>query len=360
MNFHTKLAAILGMVTLLSCSAYTQSSKDYSATVTIRDQDVIDVFSSRIAVVQYQNEKCLYDIRNGIIVERNIADASHEDGYLLTTSVRSKGRYTLYSKHLDVIRTWKADSSRLLSDGAVAVKSNGQWLVVSNDGKAVHTSKQAVVRSSPPYVVIDSSRVLINTKTGDMLMDSVMLFFRWGKGIVVGRDSGETTSYYWYRTVGNSSRLSLGTEIVWAAHNSIVFRDSNNSETVYDTSMTVLCQSSNWVLECSKFLRVEYSRSGRTWCFIDLMGSDTRCGYDGIWPDGEGTYLVRKGYKWGMLRYDGKVIIPITHEIFVGDGHNSISRWGSYNGDNVIKYYTSLDSVSYYYYDINGYSKLFK
>lgn len=359
MSLHIKLAVILGIMTLLSCSAYTQSSKDYSTTVTIHDQDVVDVFSSRIAVVRYQNEKCLYDIRNGVVVERNIADASHEDGYLLTTSIRSKGRYTLYSKHLDVIRTWKADSSRLLSDGAVAVKSNGQWLVVSNDGKTVHTSKQAVIRSSPPYVVIDSSRVLINTITGDMLMDSVMLFFRWGKGIVVGRDSGETTSYYWYSSV-DSRRSYLGNEIVWVTQHSMVFRDSSKEKTVYDTNMTVLCHSPNQVLECGEFLRVEYSYSGETWCFIDLMGSDTRCGYDGIWPDGEGAYLVRKGYKWGMLRYDGKVIIPITHEIFVGDGHNSISRWGAYNGDNVIKYYTSLDSVSYYYYDINGYSKLFR
>lgn len=356
MSLYVEIIAIVGMTALLSCSAYTQTAKNYSTSVVIRDQDVIDVFSSRAAVVRYEDEKCLYDIRNGLIIERNLIDVWNDGGYLL--SMRSARRYTLYSATMEVVRTWEADSSRLLSDGAVAVKENGQWSVISSDGKVIHTSKQAIIRASFPYVVIDSARVLVNTVTGDRLMDSVLLFFRWGHGIVVGRDSGETSNYYWYSSVDNS-RLDLGAEIVWATRSSIVFRDPNSKETAYDTSMTVLCQSSNWILECSKFLRVEYSRSGRTWCFIDMIGSDTRCGYDGIWPNGEGIYLVRKGYKWGLLRYDGKVIIPITHDIYVGDGHNNISRWGSYNGENVIKYYTSLNSVSYYYYDINGYSKLF-
>lgn len=356
MNLYLKIVAILGMMALICCTAYTQTTKNYSSSVVIRDQDVIDVFSSKVAVVRHQGEKCLYDIRNGIIVERNIDDAWYYDGYLL--SKRSARKYTLYSKEVEVIRAWTSDSSRLLSDGAVAIKTKELWSVIALDGKTSYTSKQAIIRWSSPYVVLDSSRVLVNTATGDMLMDSVMVFFRWGKGIVIERDANETTTYYWYSSVDNS-RVDLGTRIVWGTHNSIVFRDSNNKETVYDTNMTVLCQSSNWVLECTKFLRVEYSRFGQTWCFIDLMGSDTRCGYDGIWPNGEGAYLVRKKDAWGLLRYDGKVIIPITQETFVGDGHINTVRGGEYHGDNVIKYYTSLNNVSYYYYDINGYSKLF-
>lgn len=339
---------------LICCTAYTQTTKNYSSSVVIRDQDVIDVFSSKVAVVRHQGEKCLYDIRNGIIVERNIEDAWHYDGYLL--SRRSARKYTLYSKEVEVVRTWTSDSSRLLSDGAVVTKAKGLWSVSSYDGKVVHTSKQAAIRWSPPYVVVDSARVLVNTVTGNTLMDSVMLFFRWGRGIIVGRDANETTNYYWYSSVDNS-RVDLGTEIVWIAYNSIVFRDSNSQKTVYDTNMTVLCHSPNRVMECGKFVRVEYSYFGETWCFIDLMGSDTRCGYDEILPDGEGAYLVRKKDAWGLLRYDGKFIIPIRNETYSGDSHTR--RGAEYHGANVIRYYARPASVSYYYYDINGYSKLF-
>lgn len=356
MNLYLKVVAILGMVALISCTAYTQTSNNHSSSVVIRDQDVIDVFSSKVAVVRHQGEKCLYDIRNGVIVERNIDDVWYDNGYILAR--RLVKRYTLYSRELEVVRTWQSDSSRLLSDGAVAIKTKELWSVIALDGKTSYTSKQAIIRWSSPYVVLDSSRVLVNTVTGSMLMDSAMLFFRWGKGVIVGRDTNGTTTYFWYSSDDNR-RLDIGNELEWITHNSIVFSDSSRRNIVYDTNMTVLCQSPNRVMECGKFVRVEYSRSGETWCFIDLIGSDTRCGYDGVWPNGEGVYLVRKESKWGMLRYDGKVIIPVTHEILVGDGYDSISKGSSYNGKNVIKYYTSLTNVSYYYYDINGYSKLF-
>jgi len=273
----TSTIAIVAM--LWGCGVHAQKSRTFHDPLIVRDSNVLDVLSARTALILHSGKTCLYDIRGKYIVEEGYESVEHSDGYVMTQSLHGKKkRYRLYDQNLEPIREWTATSSRILADGYVSVEREGRWDLVAPNGKVAYRSHRSIFFAQLPFLVLDSASVLFDTRLDKSVVDSVEMLFRWGKGAIIEAATSQGAQYTWLDFT-SERRVDLGNEILSSTASYIVFRDSNKTKIVYDTNMNVRCRSDKYILECSDIIRVEYSQSARTWCFIDLVGSDTRCGW---------------------------------------------------------------------------------
>lgn len=333
----------------------------------ICEEDVESVLSSRAAAVRHQGERCLYDIVDKRIVERNLEWIRCEEGYTLAAlSEGRKERYHLYTDNLKLLREWSADSSLLFSAGIVAVKDEGEWSIVDVTGTVIYRTRRGVKGGCFPFLVLDSANVFFDTRTDRILLDSVESIIRWGSGVIVevsqtNDTSSMPTAFYWFDR-SSKKRMDLGRDVHYLTDNSLMVYDWKKWRTILDTNMVIRCKLDRSVAECNDSIRVEYSQSGGGWCIIDLVRNERRCGYRYVFPDGKGFYIVVQNMQWGLIRYDGKVIIPMCEPVYVDASPRSHLRvvWlPHFCGENMVAGHITYERTRMYRYDDNGYYRIF-
>lgn len=169
-------STILMIIMLWSAGSSCLSAQDFDIHTEIpivRENDVEHVFSSSSALIQYQGERCLYDINSKCIVERSLNSARYWDGFILTESrVGALWNYQLYSKTLKPIREWKADSSILCASGTVAVKRDSEWTIADVSGSILYRTSHQIRDACYPLLLLDSGDVFLDTRTNEIRMDS--------------------------------------------------------------------------------------------------------------------------------------------------------------------------------------------
>lgn len=355
------------MLWCTGCSCLNAQDLDFREEIpVVHETDVEDVFSSTAAVIQYRGERCLYDITSKCIVERSLHSARNRDGFILTESrIGSMWNYHLYSKILKPIREWKADSSILCASGTVAVKRGSEWTIADVSCSIVYRTSHQIRSVCYPLLVLDSADALFDTRTNEVRLDSVVGIMRWGNGAIVETESNGqvewiSSAYYWF-DFSSEKIVDLGSEANPETDNTLHIYDWNSkSRTVLDTNMVVRCKVDRSVMECSDSVRVEYSKDDGGWCIFDLMKNVRSCGYGHVFPDGKGFYIVVQDLRWGLIRYDGTVIIPIDEPVFTsGTSHCRTALLPHFSADNLVSTHLSRDKVRSYYYDESGYHRLF-
>jgi len=333
----------------------------------ICEDDVESILSSRAATVRYQGGLCLYDIASKRIVERDLQWVTSRGGYILSVLPEErKERYRLHTDSLKPVREWIADSSILFSAGVVAIKNEGEWSIMDYTGAIVYRTRRELTDGCFPFLVLDSADALFDTRTDEVLLDSVESIVRWGSGVIVevsqqSDSSFMPSAFYWFDR-SSKKRIELGRDVSYETDNNLMVYDWKKWRTIFDTNMVVLCKLDRSIAECNDSVRVEYSESGDGWCIVDLVRDERRCGYRYIFPDGNGFYIVIQNLQWGLIRYDGKVIIPMCEPVFVDaspKSHLRVAWLPHFSGDDMVAGHITRERTRTYRYDDNGYYRMF-
>ncbi len=342
-----------------------QIVEDGNGITIVCDEDVENIISSTVAIVRYQGEHGLYDIGGQRIVERSPYPIGWNDGYILSSMPEGgKKHYRLYTKMLKPVREWSADSCILFQNDILAIRNEEEWSIIDAAGTVVYRTRRRIRNGCFPFIVLDSANSLVDTRTNEILLDSVESIMPWGRGAVVEvlRENDYGSKEYHWLDFASKRRIDLGYDVKCNTDNDLIAYYWTRRWTVFDTNMVIRCKLDRAVVEYNDSVRVEYSNDDQSWCIIDLIGDRRQCGYRYVVPDGKGFYLVIHNLQWGLIRYDGKVIIPMCEPIYRSSNpkqHSHVVWLPNFSADNVIRSRMSYGLTISYYYDDTGYHRLF-